>query len=109
MINSSFDNLLFHAPSENQGRKFTLTIPLEHAELISEGAQNMKGCATESAYNLASLLTMILNDSGRPSDQILASCSYAVAMLTDLADALEIFEREAERVLWEAQQGPVSK
>lgn len=109
MINSSFDNLLFYSPSENQCRKFTLTIPLEYAELISESAQNMKGCAAESAYSLASLLTMILNDSGRPSDQILASCSYAIAMLTDLADALETFEMEAKRVLRKAQQGPASQ
>lgn len=109
MINSSFDNLLFYAPSENQGREFTLAIPPEHAELISEGAQNMKGCAAEQAYNLASLLAMVLDDVGRPSDQILAGCCHAVATLNDLADALETFEMEAQSVLRETQEGPVSQ
>ncbi|MCU7841811.1 MAG: hypothetical protein KZQ94_20855 [Candidatus Thiodiazotropha sp. (ex Troendleina suluensis)] len=103
MINSNFDNLLFCAPSENEGRKFTLAIPLEHAELISEEAHNMKGCAAENAYYLAALLAMTLNDTGRPADYILAGCSHAIAMLTDLASALEIFEIEAQSVLREEQ------
>ncbi|MCU7932520.1 MAG: hypothetical protein KZQ90_17095 [Candidatus Thiodiazotropha sp. (ex Codakia rugifera)] len=69
----------------------------EHAEEISEQASNLKSTANEAAYYLSVLMGMVLEDTGKPADYVMAGCSHTIRILTDLVDSLDAIESEARR------------
>ncbi|MEW8606839.1 MAG: hypothetical protein AB2594_19090 [Candidatus Thiodiazotropha sp.] len=81
------------------------TIPAEEAEEVITGADNLRGLINHCTYSLSTLLSIVVADEARPSEELVSDCNYAVALLSSVARTLQILESDARKV----QQDSVSR
>ncbi|MBT3043353.1 MAG: hypothetical protein KME67_10865 [Candidatus Thiodiazotropha sp. (ex Codakia orbicularis)] len=81
------------------------TIPAEEAEEVISGADNLRGLINHCTYSLSTLLSIVVADEAKPSEELVSDCNYAVALLSCVASTLQVLESDARQ----AQEGPVSQ